>query len=224
MVIIYDGKNLAGLCSKLSGKEVAILSSGATPSPQSAIYYMEKEEDQDKIKDFPRGWAVEMENFKEGLVLDYPERIFTKNFEMPQLLGKIHVCGSFEGLASLCKYLVKNTRIALGLSGEDHRIKRLKEVTDNRADSFTGQPLHLHFGHGKISERHLYLWDGSLEELYLLRERFEELPRYHYLVQRGYFGKSFLEQGIIHGRFLGRISKKGLGNEWKKILVMISAD
>lgn len=224
MTIIYDGKNLVNLCSKLTGDEVAILSPLATPSPERAIYYLEKNQDLEKIKDLPQGWAVEIEDFKDRFILDYPERIFTKNFEMPVLLGKVNVCGSYEGVASLCRYLIKNTRISFGLSGDNHRIQRLKEGTKGRADKFSGQPLHLELGKGEIGDRHLYLWDGSLEELYQLRESFEELPRYHYLIQRGYFGKSFLEQGIIHGRYLGRISKKGLKREWKKILIMISAD
>lgn len=224
MTIIYDGKNLASLCAKLSVEEVAILSSSASPRPPRAIYYMEKDQDPEKIKDFPPGWAVEMQSYKEAYPLDYPDRIFTKNFDMPSLLGKIHVCGSFEAVASLCRYLLKTTRISFGLSGEDHRLESLKEITGGRAHSFTNQPLHISLERGEIGQRHLYLWDGSMEELYRLRESFEELPRYHYLLQRGFFGKSFLDQAIIHGRYLGRISKRGSKREWAKILQMISAD
>ncbi|HZK10183.1 MAG TPA: hypothetical protein VFD08_03840 [Clostridia bacterium] len=224
MTIIYDGKNLAGLCGKLSLDELAILSSRAQPQAKEAIYYMEKDQDPQMIKDFPPGWAVEMEAFDESLPLDYKDRIFTRDFKKPPLLGKICLWGSFDGVESLCKYLASSSRISFGISGDSHRVQRLREISKNRADHFDGQPLHMVLGMGEISDTHLYLWDGSLDELYRLREYYEELPRYHYMVQRGYLGKSFQEQAVIHGRYLGRISKKGWKWEWKKIIEIISSE
>lgn len=224
MTIIYDGKNMAHLCAKLPGDEAAILSSDAFPLPGEAIYYMEKDQDPQRIRDLPLGWAIEMERYDESFSQEYPERIFTRNFERPILLGKIHLCGSFEAISSLCRYLARHTRIHFGLTTDAHRLEMLRKITKNKGDVYTHQPLHLVLGRGDVGERHLYLWDGSMEELYQLREAFEELPRYHYLVQRGLLGKSFHEQNLLHGRFLGRISKRGSRREWTKILHMISTD
>lgn len=222
MVIIYDGKNLSALVARLEVKEVAILQSGVSPKPERAIVYMEKEMDLSSLSRFPPGWAIELESFQESVLESYPDRVFTRDFRWPVPLGEIYIQGSFKGLYSLCRYLLNNTRISFGVSGDVHRIEKLRELSRGRIGSYDGQPLHLILGQGQEESRQLYIWDGSLEELYRLRERFEELPRFHYLLQWGYLGRSFHSQRIIHGRYLGRISRRGFSFEWKRLLKVLA--
>ncbi len=222
MVIIYDGDKLAEVVLKVSQPELTILQSQARPRPEEAIVYIEKEMDVSIIKEFPPSWAVELEKFDEKYLADFPERIFTRDFKRPKLLGKIYVQGSFKGLNSLCNYLLRKTRLSFGISGDVHRLEKLEELSGGRIKKYINQPLNISLGPGQPEERHLYIWDGSLEELYRLRQTYEELPRYHYILQWGFLGKSFHNQRIIHGRYLGRISRWGFGFEWKRIIKILA--
>lgn len=221
MVIIYDGNNLVKLLAGLRKDGLAVLSSQAEPRPQEAIYFLERGQDPDIIKDLPLGWKVEVEDFKLELLDKYKDRIFTKDFETPRPLGCFHIQGSTKGILSLCNYLLSSTRIPFGISGDTYRCTRLKELGQGRIGYYEGQPLHLILDQGGDFDRQLIIWEGSPDELYELRQNYEELPRHHYLVQRGFLARSFHAQRIIHGRYLGRISKRGFNFEWRKILALL---
>ena len=218
MTIIYDGKNLGKLCSKLAGKEVAIYSRDARLLPEEGIYYLEKEQEDSLLKELPHGWVVEMEKFRRELLLEHPSRIFTKNFQLPPLRGELYLNGRIEAISSLCHFLIKHYRYCIGLSGEDFRLENLKVKTKGRADHYKDQPLHLHLGLGPKEMPHLHLWDGSLEEIYRLREHYEELPRFHAVIKWGMRGKSFYEQEEVQGRYLGSVSKRGYSFQWRKVI------
>ena len=218
MIIIYEGKNLEKLCSKLRGKEGAIMTREAYPQPEEAIYYLEKHEDRDIIRSLPRGWAIEMEKFSPKILLEYPERVFTKNFFLPEFLGDLYVSGRIEAIQSLCRYLLHEYRYCIGLSGRGFRLELLKEKTKGRAGEYRGQPLHLHLGYGPREKVHLHLWDGRLEEAHRLKEEYDELPRNHAVLQWGLRGKNFYELDFIQGRYLGKVSKRGYSFQWRKAL------
>ncbi|NLY72436.1 MAG: hypothetical protein GX079_01910 [Tissierellia bacterium] len=221
MVIIYDGNNLVKLVAELKQDGLAVLTSQAEPRPEEAIYYMEKGQSPDLIKDLPTSWKIEIEDFNVELLDRYRDRVFTKDFVTPRPLGSLYVQGSTRGIFSLCTFLLSATRISFGISGDSYRCTMLKEMGQGRIRDYEGQPLHLILGQAGDLERQLIIWDGSKEELYELRQNYEELPRHHYLVQRGFGARSFHSQRIIHGRYLGRISKKGFNFEWRKILSLL---
>lgn len=218
MIIIYEGKSLEKLCSKLRGKEVAFMTRSAHPQPEEAIYYLEKNQELDIIRSLPQGWAIEMEKFHQKLLLEYPERVFTKNFQLPELLGDFYVSGRIEAIQSLCRYLLHEYRYSIGLSGRGFRLELLKEKTKGRVDEYCGQPLHLHLGYGPREKPHLHLWDGSLEEAHRLKEEYDELPRNHAVLQWGLRGKNFYELDFIQGRYLGKICRRGFYYQWRKAL------